>query len=319
MNDNEGTRNFETVHSEEPKAPKSGKPDPKKKISIAIFATVIAIVLLFCAVTITEIVYQTKGGKEEPANGDVEYVKIVKTSSDVNKGTLLLIDSADDMEFSPSVVSIRPSSDGDPYYIGTSNLPKDKLTSEAGRALKEMAEALYEAKSVRFIVAYAYHSSPSDKYDAEHVLGTVVDLKQMTDESSGTYGQFEKDILSWLNKNCAKYGFINSFPNDTDSNYEHDEGASQRSIQFRYVGVAHATYIANNDLTFEEYLSKIEKHTDEKPLSVKGADGKNYSVYFVKAEDDKTSVNVPENYEYEISGNNKNGFIVTVDLSKEAE
>ena len=318
MNDYEGTRNFETVQSEEPKAPKSVKPDPKKKISIAIFATVIAIVLLFCAIIITEIVYQTKDGKDE-ASDDVTYVKIVKTSSDVNKGTLLIINSADDVEFSPDVVSIRPSSDGEPYYIGNSSLPKDKLVADAGAALKEMAKALYEAKSVKFVVAYAYHANPSDAYDAEHAIGTVVDLKQVTDESSRTYGKFDSETLSWLNKNCAKYGFINSFPNDTDSNFEHDEGTAQRSIQFRYVGVAHATYIVNNELTFEEYISKLEKYTHEKSLSIKGADGNNYSVYFVKSEDDRTDINVPENYEYEISGNNKNGFIVTVDLSKEAE
>ena len=318
MNDYEGTRNFETVQSEEPKAPKSEKPDPKKKISIAIFATVIAIVLLFCAVIITEIVYQTNGRKNDPT-ADINYVEIVKTSSDINKGSLLVIDSAGDVEFSPSVVSIRPSTDGNPYYIGTSSLPKDKLTSDAGDALKEMAKALYEAKSVKFVVAYAYHASPSAAYDAEHALGTVVDLKQVTNESENAYGKFDSEILSWLNKNCAKYGFINSFPNDTDSSFVHDEGTSQRSIQFRYVGVAHATYMTNNGLTFEEYISKIETYSHEKPLSIKGADGNNYSVYFVESEGDRTHVNVPENYEYEISGNNKNGFIVTVDLSKEAE
>jgi len=318
MNDNEGTRNFEPVQPEEKQSPKKVKSDPKKKISIAIFTVVIAIVLLFCAIIVTKIVYEINGpsdeeGKETPDS--IEFLTIQKSTADINKGLLLSIVSSDGVISTPSLHSIIPSVAGDPYYMGTSGLPKDKLTPEAGAALAEMAKALYEAKSVRFIVAYAYHNNPADDYDAEHVLGTVVDLKQMTNESEMEYGPFTSSILKWLNEHCAEYGFINSFPNDTDSSFEHDKGASARSIQFRYVGVAHATYIMKNGLTFSEYLTKIKDYTPEKPLSVT-ANGDSYAIYYVKSTGDTTEVKVPDNYAYEISGNNKDGFIITVKLSE---
>ena len=51
----------------------------------------------------------------------------------------------------------------------------------------------------------------------------------------------------------------------------------------------------------------------EKPLEIKGADGKQYAVYYVE---DDSEIEVPSNYNYEISGDNKGGYIITVDLSK---
>ncbi len=309
MNDYEGTRNFESVQPEGSKSPKNGKSDPKKKIAIAIFTIVIAIVLLFCAVIITKIVYKLNGDsdKTDGSGNNLSYKTVSIPSSDINNGTLLLVEDASDMKSNPEQLSsTAPDSNGDPYYIGTGSYPKDKLTSDTVKALKAMAQGLYRSTEVRFVIGYAYDQNATGE-ECEHVLGTVVDIKQfgeMAEDNTISSTALNSDAINWLQKNCAKYGFIITVT--------HSDG----STQLRYVGVAHATYIVKNNISLSAYTNKLKDHSPEDTLSIEGADGKNYSVYYVKSTGDDTEVKVPQNYDYEISGNNTDGFIVTVNLSK---
>ena len=43
-----------------------------------------------------------------------------------------------------------------------------------------------------------------------------------------------------------------------------------------------------------------------------------YEIYYVPMTGDSTTVSVPKNYKYTISGDNVGGFIVTVDLNSPA-
>lgn len=53
----------------------------------------------------------------------------------------------------------------------------------------------------------------------------------------------------WMKDNCYKYGFILRYPEGK----EDITGYSFEAWHYRYVGVDVATFIHNNDLTFEEY------------------------------------------------------------------
>ena len=81
------------------------------------------------------------------------------------------------------------------------------------------------------------------------------------------------------------------------------------------MGVPHAIYIAQNNLTLEEYIENIKSYNKDKPLKV--TDGtKNYDIYYVPANvNNVTEVPVPSDKTYTISGNNIDGFIVTVTLN----
>jgi hypothetical protein len=51
-------------------------------------------------------------------------------------------------------------------------------------------------------------------------------------------------------------------------------------------------------------------------LSVTGTDGNQYEIYYVPASDTElTTIKVPKDLPYTISGDNDSGFIVTVNLS----
>ena len=70
-----------------------------------------------------------------------------------------------------------------------------------------------------------------------------------------------------------------------------------------------------NDLCLEEYIKLIGEHPyDKEHLEFSDDKGNDYEVYFVKSDDgnDKTTVPVPAGVRYDISGNNIDGFIVTV-------
>lgn len=109
---------------------------------------------------------------------------------------------------------------------------------------------------------------------------------------------------NWFNLHAHEYGFIIRYPagkGDTDFS------AGVNGV-FRYVGVAHATYMWSNNLCFEEYLKLVEKKTYDEPLEIKLSDDEVYSVYFAEG----TDILVPKDKPYSVSGNNSDGFIVTV-------
>ncbi len=85
---------------------------------------------------------------------------------------------------------------------------------------------------------------------SEHQLGLALDLVDARhvnlDESQENTAAYK-----WLYKHCAEYGFIVRYPNGkTDIT-----GIIYEPWHFRYVGVEAATFIMENEITLEEYLS----------------------------------------------------------------
>ena len=92
MNDN-GTKNFEATKTTPASAEKKNAPDLKKIIKLSIFAAAIIILVLFCAIIITEIAYKV-GGAKPNGSGNTDKIKFTETplaSSDSKKGNLLII------------------------------------------------------------------------------------------------------------------------------------------------------------------------------------------------------------------------------------
>lgn len=92
----------------------------------------------------------------------------------------------------------------------------------------------------------------ADTYSArpgysEHQLGYSADL---TNKNNASFSNFEyTDEYKWLKDNAHKYGFIMRYPKDK----EYITGYMFESWHYRYVGVDIATYIYENNITYEEY------------------------------------------------------------------
>ena len=121
----------------------------------------------------------------------------------------------------------------------------------------------------------------------------------------------------WFYQNCYKYGFVIRYPEGKES----ITGVSDYRHCLRYVGVAHATYMYQNGLCFEEYIELLKNNysSSAKRLSIAAADGFTYEVYYTPtAGQDIITLDVPSNYNYTVSGDNRSGFIVTMKMTAPA-
>lgn len=189
----------------------------------------------------------------------------------------------------------------------------DILVIDAYRTFEKQQE-LYDADleltglDTSTLVALPGHS--------EHETGYALDFSLFfSDGSSGEYdGTGDYD---WIDQHCADYGYILRYPADkteiTKIQYE--------SWHYRYVGRPHAYYIMQRGICFEEYIDELREHPIEEPLEIVDSDGSAYAVYYVPAETDKTVTYAPiiSEHPYTISGNNADGFIITVDLEEKRE
>mgnify|MGYP000827952842 CR=1 FL=1 len=68
-------------------------------------------------------------------------------------------------------------------------------------------------------------------------------------------GQEDTAEQKWLMENSWKYGFILRYPSEKSA----ITGIGYEPWHYRYVGVDAATFIYENDLTFEEYYAYYVK------------------------------------------------------------
>lgn len=114
---------------------------------------------------------------------------------------------------------------------------------------------------------------------------------------------------AWLAENAWKYGFIQRYPESKAQL----TGIDQASGHFRYVGRPHARVMADNDLCLEEYMEFLKGYPYEGRHLTAEQDGVSYEIYYCEG----LEVPVPEHGNYTISGNNTDGFIVTVEKETE--
>lgn len=144
---------------------------------------------------------------------------------------------------------------------------------------------------------------------SEHQTGFVFDLDRIDDGGIAGIAFDGTGDTKWFLDNCANYGFIVRYPSDKVSitKYEYEPW------HYRYVGIPHALYMKQENLCFEEYIDKLKETSIDNPLAVSDKSGSTWAMWYVKATDgDETEISVPKDLKYEISGNNVDGFIVTV-------
>jgi len=149
-----------------------------------------------------------------------------------------------------------------------------QLVYEAKEAFEKMATAAFEkGYTIRAISAYRSYDYQKGLYDSyvkkdgikladtysarpgysEHQTGLVVDI----DNKNLDYNNFEStEEFKWMQENAHIYGFILRYPKDK----ENITGYEYESWHYRYVGKEIATFIKNNNITFDEYYIRfIEK------------------------------------------------------------
>ena len=351
------TRSFSAVGGQG--VSQRSKRGKQRKLIITALVVVTLLIALFTFLIFAEIFgwfeEKTPDGSGDDVNvGGIklDYEDKLISTGDVHAGKLILINSSFPYTFpetSDNFLSLYShrnqhdyvTADGATkkvysYYTASGDKTCAKLETETLDAFNAWADDFFRATNEIDLFIYdadgyrteadqsALNGSDPQKYapagQTEHHTGKVVDLYIFTlknqlfklddAEYAGTY--------SWLYKNAHKYGFIHRYPTEKAD----ITGVSNEQYHFRYVGVAHATYMYKNSLCLEEYLDLLRDTYvhGKKHLEFEGDDGTQYVVYYVAASSDSvTAIPVPKTDDktsYEISGDNKEGFIVTVTITK---
>lgn len=191
------------------------------------------------------------------------------------------------------------------------------MNKDALAALDKMLTECYAQTGTKVLVRVAYMTEaerksypnllPNNENMLDWKTGLGAELRIQTETGNAALST-NATVSSWLEAYAASYGFVQRYPNSKAEL----TGVAGYTDYYRYVGVAHATYMKQNDLCLEEYIERLPNYTSKDRLTVTGVDGKTYEIYYCAVSGD-TTISAPSNYAYTLSGTNKGGLIVTID------
>lgn len=144
---------------------------------------------------------------------------------------------------------------------------------------------------------------------SEHQTGLAIDLAKKSNDVDFICPEFPyHGICQRFREVSVKYGFIERYKEEK----KYITKISGEPWHFRYVGYPHSEIMLENNLALEEYLEFIKQYKhDENPYIFTIGDRKiliSYKEYI----DEDTTVELKDDDIYKISGNNYDGFIITV-------
>ncbi len=187
----------------------------------------------------------------------------------------------------------------------------DSVMVASGYRSKQLQEELYAEEQQKDDTEEADGELVAVPGYSEHQTGYAVDLSISLGE--GSYVEYtNNDDYQWMLDNCSKYGYILRYPPDKIDITE----IAHETWHYRYVGTPHASYIMQNNLCLEEYIMLVKGCDRSNPLYVTDLTLTNWMIYYVPATaGEQTAVTVPINNDYQVYGNNSDGFIVAVKLN----
>lgn len=151
----------------------------------------------------------------------------------------------------------------------------------------------------RQFVALPYHS--------EHQTGLAIDLGLKKEEIDFICPEFPYEgICNEFRETAINYGFIERYPKGK----EHITGIAHEPWHFRYVGCPHSKIMSEKSMTLEEYLLFVKQFSQKHPYVWSDEKGNIAEIFYMGAE--ITDISIPDDCTCQISGNNMDGFVVTL-------
>ncbi|MEP9409399.1 VanY-A/VanY-F/VanY-M family D-Ala-D-Ala carboxypeptidase [Peribacillus frigoritolerans] len=239
--------------------------------------------------------------------------KIEITEEQIHQGNLLLVNSEYAVEqagIQSDIINLLTHKGLNTGYQLLNN--EIKLSEEIAEKFSEMIAAAEEDGVSNFLISSGYRDFDEQNRlykemgadyalpagHSEHNLGLALDV------GSTQMKMKEAPEGEWIEENSWKNGFILRYPaNKTDIT-----GIQYEPWHIRYVGLPHSAIMQEMNLALEEYLDYLK---DEKSISI-SVERKKYTIsYYPISQNGTIEVEVPANEQYEISGNNMDGVIVT--------
>lgn len=230
----------------------------------------------------------------------------------VHKGDLLLVNnqypiSRDSIK--TDIVDVSKQEDRNPGFVLMDS--KLMLSQEVLEQFQYMIAAAAEDGIHSFLMSSGYRDwdKQEELYQqkgadyalpaghSEHNLGLSLDIGSTVNVME------EAPEGKWLAEHSWKYGFILRYPRDRSD----ITGIQYEPWHFRYVGLPHSAIMYQKNLVLEQYLDLLQEKKDID--TTVGND--QYHIRYYDATS-ATTILLPQHGDYDISGDNKQGIIVTV-------
>lgn len=144
---------------------------------------------------------------------------------------------------------------------------------------------------------------------SEHQTGLAIDLGEKQDFIDFIRPEFPyTGICGEFRKKASLYGFIERY----EKGKEKITGISHEPWHFRYVGYPHSQIMKDSHMSLEEYIQYIKNFPYEGKHYFLKENFRMTEVFYVSGDSDRTTIELPENDLFQVSGNNADGFIVTL-------
>lgn len=269
--------------------------------------------------TTTETTTTTVTTKKEPLPAG--YTEVPMDSEKIYSGNLVTVNGNNIYHFPEDDTNIVTLYDHiSTQYYGVSDLVvclDEEVIEHLNELMEDFAENQYNTDIV-VIGGYRSAEDQTQRYNdgisgvmsgfSDYHTGRSFDMGVFPADGSGSGYYSPTGIYAWIDEHSADYGFVVRYPEGKEV-YTNERARTQT---YRYVGIPHATYMKQNNLCLEEYIEKLKSYTINKPLEISSGTSL-YKVYYVGAGDGtETEVGIPLGSDYEVSGNNQDGFIVSV-------
>lgn len=306
----------------------SGTPEQQKKKQItayALAAVAILLVISLLTLAIMGIVTSIKNKKlenepEETVDPTRGYVTTTFAENQLHSGNLLMIDEAHPYvaEANSGVQTkkfgeSRTKVDGNNIYYASNQYfdvntdamdALNKLVIDFYNNAKDSSGNLYNDTNI-YLENIQYGNTFTFKYYAT--------IKGENGAAETTFAKIsENEKYQWIFDNAYKYGFVQLYSAPEANTAEGAETSEDNSHIFRYVGTVHSNLMKDKKCeTLSEYLELLKTKTTFKTHFRVTVDKVTYETYYLAQGGELL---IPEKYKnsYTVSGNNVDGYIVTV-------
>jgi D-alanyl-D-alanine carboxypeptidase len=278
---------------------------------LLVFALFLVFIFKILPISQDKVEYQLYEQNDNTAIENSQKIDI--TEEQIHQGNLLLVNSEYAVEqagIQSDIINLFTHKELKAGYQLLNN--EIKLSEEIAGEFTEMMAAAEEDGVSNFLISSGYRNfdEQSGLYKemgadyalpaghSEHNLGLALDV------GSTQMKMKEAPEGEWIEENAWKNGFILRYPaNKTDIT-----GIQYEPWHIRYVGLPHSAIMQEMNLALEEYLDYLK---EKKCISI-SVERKKYTIsYYPISQNGTIEVEVPANEQYEISGNNMDGVIVT--------
>ena len=249
-------------------------------------------------------------------------MKLITLSKEaVFNGSLILVNSEHPCRGAVSDTSLVSVDDKNPGALLERQSARllDKLIDEVGAHNKIYAVSGWRSQLEQtqiYEASLAENGSEfTERYVAlpgfsEHQTGLAIDLAENKPDIDFICPSFPYEgIYSRFRNRAPSYGFVERYPKDR----EKITGIGWEPWHFRYVGFPHAVIMQQRGLTLEEYHAFIKNHVYGISPFIFRANGRRIEISYMKAaKRGSSTIEVDEGALCTVSGNNSDGFIVTV-------